>query len=548
MRYALILIMLAAPASLSAQELTPVEYYRLRQRADSMQRNADLAGSEAILRRLIAHDARDPEIWHSLAKALDTQRKTADAIAAYHKVIELGYGYTANHLYSIARLRAQLGQRDSSLAYLRQALAARWPYRERLRTDPAFESFRSDAELRKLVGIPPENLTRDQKWQFDLDYLVEEAKRLHTSFDRFAYRPAFDSAAAALRKDIPRLDDATVIARMRALLVQLDDGHTGVFFESAPRLPITLYWFKDGVFVIAAPGDTTLRGSKVIAVEGVAVDEALRRVTPFITRDNDMGVRAVAPIYITQRPVLKAAGILRDSTGARVTLQTRNGQTKMVTLSFAPPPANANRAEPVDSARLPLYLQRRNVAYWLKPLPNARAVYFQFNGVRNETGNPIPQFAKQLTQTLDSTRARALIVDLRHNGGGNSYLFPPLIRAMIVFKEKSPEHQVFVITSRNTFSAAQNFAVAIDQWVGATFVGEPTGSRANFVGESDVFRLPATNTRANISWRWHQYAQWVDHRKWIAPHIPAEPTSQDYFSGRDRALEAILEVLGAKIT
>ena len=73
---------------------------------------------------------------------------------------------------------------------------------------------------------------------------------------------------------------------------------------------------------------------------------------------------------------------------------------------------------------------------------------------------------------------------------------------------------------------------------------EPSGSRANFTGESTLFRLPATNTRANISWRWHQYAQWVDQRMYIAPQIPAEATSADHFNGRDQALEAILDLIG----
>ncbi|HEX6066559.1 MAG TPA: hypothetical protein VFZ04_20135, partial [Longimicrobiales bacterium] len=58
----------------------------------------------------------------------------------------------------------------------------------------------------------------------------------------------------------------------------------------------------------------------------------------------------------------------------------------------------------------------------------------------------------------------------------------------------------------------------------------------------------ATGTRANISWRWHQYSQAVDHRMWLAPKIPAEMTSADWFSGRDPALEAILQVLREGLT
>jgi tetratricopeptide (TPR) repeat protein len=546
--------MLLLPTLAQAQQLTGAEYYRLRVRADSMARAADIAGVEPILRRLLAYEDRDPEVWLALARSLETQQKKSEAIDAYKKVAQLGFGYTANHYYSIGRLYAQLGQRDSAIAYLRRALAARFPNRERLRTESVFEALKSDASFKKLAGMPPEGLTRDQRWQFDLDYLVEESKRLHASFDQLAFRPEFDSAAAALRRDIPKLDDESIIARMRELVVHLDDGHTGIGFENVIRLPIIMYWFKDGVFVIrdisgplepATPGDTTLLGSKIVAVEGVPVADALRRVSAYETRDNDMGVRAFAPFLLGHRSILRAAGILRDTAALRLTVQNRNGQSKTVSLPFVLSGAATSRFNtmPGDSSARPLYLRRRNTLYWLQVLPEARAVYFQFNGVGNDRAMPIPQFARRLTHVLDSTHARALIVDLRHNGGGNSNLFPPFIRSMIVFKEKSPDHQVFVITSRNTFSAAQNFAVAIDQWVGAVFVGEPTGSRANFVGESSAFKMPATGTGANISWRWHQYSQWVDHRKWLAPQVPAEPTSEDYFSGKDRALEAILEIL-----
>jgi hypothetical protein len=58
--------------------------------------------------------------------------------------------------------------------------------------------------------------------------------------------------------------------------------------------------------------------------------------------------------------------------------------------------------------------------------------------------------------------------------------------------------------------------------------------------------MPATGTRANISSRWHQYAQWVDHRKYLAPHIPVEATSNDFVTGRDVVLEAILEVIRSR--
>ena len=47
-------------------------------------------------------------------------------------------------------------------------------------------------------------------------------------------------------------------------------------------------------------------------------------------------------------------------------------------------------------------------------------------------------------------------------------------------------------TSRLTFSAAQNTVTAIERETSAIFVGEPTGSRPNFIGEAIDFELPCS--------------------------------------------------------
>lgn len=59
--------------------------------------------------------------------------------------------------------------------------------------------------------------------------------------------------------------------------------------------------------------------------------------------------------------------------------------------------------------------------------------------------------------------------------------------------------KVFVVIGRHTFSAAQNTATLLDRHTDAVFVGEPSGSRPNFVGETAPFVLPCSGVRANVS-------------------------------------------------
>ena len=136
-----------------------------------------------------------------------------------------------------------------------------------------------------------------------------------------------------------------------------------------------------------------------------------------------------------------------------------------------------------------------------------------------------------------------MVLDLRHNNGGDPDLLRPLVRALVHFDMESPSHRLFVIVGRNTFSAAQNLCNAIEQWTDAVFVGEPTSSRPNSVGEETTVRLPWSGLLLTISSRYFQDSAPTDHRPWIPIAIPVELSSAVYFANRDPALEAVLEVI-----
>jgi hypothetical protein len=99
---------------------------------------------------------------------------------------------------------------------------------------------------------------------------------------------------------------------------------------------------------------------------------------------------------------------------------------------------------------------------------------------------------------------------------------------------------VFVIIGRMTFSAAQNTVTAIERETNAIFVGEPTGSRPNFIGEQIGFELPYSKVRANVADLFWQTSWPMDHRIWTAPDIYAPPTFEAYRRNQDPALDAIL--------
>ncbi|MEV4137150.1 hypothetical protein AB0J72_33880 [Dactylosporangium sp. NPDC049742] len=75
------------------------------------------------------------------------------------------------------------------------------------------------------------------------------------------------------------------------------------------------------------------------------------------------------------------------------------------------------------------------------------------------------------------------------------------------------------------------------------FVGEPSGSSPNFVGETVPFRLSYNGIQANVSDLYWQTSWPLDHRTAIAPDIYAPPTFAAYRANTDPAMDAILDHL-----
>jgi hypothetical protein len=138
-----------------------------------------------------------------------------------------------------------------------------------------------------------------------------------------------------------------------------------------------------------------------------------------------------------------------------------------------------------------------------------------------------------------------LILDLRHNHGGDGSLLPPLLKTLQSFEIMNPQGKVFVIMGRETFSAGHNLLTEITINIDPILVGEPSGSKPNHIGESGWFQLPYSGLMGLVSTQFHQDSKPEDNRKWIVPHIPVGLASTDYFNGDDRALNTIMEVIKA---
>jgi hypothetical protein len=269
---------------------------------------------------------------------------------------------------------------------------------------------------------------------------------------------------------------------------------------------------------------------------------------PLIARDNDLQVKFRVPALLRQTAVLHGLGLTGDLGQVALTVRFPDGTGGDATVDAVPglfhwdrhPPGWTRLTDTVTERPAPLHLRHRELPYWFEYLPAADLVYFQYNAVADHPAEPFAAFCDRLFAFIADRRPGRLVIDLRWNGGGNTFLSQSLLHHLIRCPRVSRRGALFVIIGRLTFSAAQNTATAIGRETEPIFVGEPTGSRPNFTGETIPFELPYSKLRANAGDLFWQTSWPDDHRTWIAPDIYAPPTFEAFRRNDDPAMDAIL--------
>jgi hypothetical protein len=549
----------ASVAPLLAQQAPASGFPETLARAEAASAAKEWKEAAALWERVVHDNPVESRFWAALATARYSAGDFKGAIPAYEKAAELGNA-PASQVYNIACCYALLGDKERAMQALERAMAMGYPSTTGPPNDADLKLLYDDPRFKKLFGTEDvSRLSRDEGWRYDLALLAREAKRKGFRVPRDITPADFDVRVRALHDAIPRLTDGQVVLELTRLVVALGDGHSAVLGSMEnplflSTLPMQFYWFDEGLFVVsAAPQHKELLGAQVLELDGRPAAELLEAMVPYVNRDrgNAMWPKQRAPYMLRHLPLLHADGLIKDPKRVTLTIKALDGATRKVEVAadttepniwntLPNPKSWVNLASTLGDA-VPLYLKNMDRRYWFEYLPERRVVYFQFNSVRNDEQESLAQFTERLMKFIAEHDVEKLVIDMRWNNGGNTFLTRPLVRELIRNDKVNQRGKLFVIVGRRTYSAAQNTTTYIERYTNAIFVGEPTGSSPNFVGEEDVTILPYSKIVANVSNLYWQSSWPMDERMWIAPQIYTPPTFADFRAGRDRALDAVLE-------
>ena len=398
----------------------------------------------------------------------------------------------------------------------------------------------------------PETLSAAQ-WREDLRFMATEMERRHKNLYHSVSREQFAAAVAGLDARIPGLQRHEIVAGMMRIAALVGDGHTRVDPRKdakfgLPSLPLKLYLFDDGLYVrAAAPTHAALVGARVEAIGGVAVDEAMRRAGQLASRDNAMGPALFIPLYLAMPPLLHALQLSAGPDAAVLTLR-KDGRLWTETVAAGavaplwPPDTDISLVTPpgwVDARTTPqppLWLQEPLAYHRLVDLPQQRAVYAQLNMVADIEGQSLGRFGARIRQRAQALDARAIVLDLRLNQGGNGDLIHGFVRELLLATRDGA--RLFVLTGRGTFSASQFILDDLTRLGQAIVVGEPASSRPSSYGDAYRVTLPHSGISVRTSILWWQSWQNTDPWTWV--DVAAPLSFAAYAAGEDPALEQAL--------
>ena len=379
----------------------------------------------------------------------------------------------------------------------------------------------------------------------DLDGFLAELDMTHPEPFHGVSRTEFVAALEDLKSGVAEMTPATGLVETMRLTAMLSsqgrDGHQfAIPREEAegPILPFRIYEFDDGVFITADHGEQDLLGSRLVGIGGHPIGDVLAAVEPLVPRDGPATVPSFRPFFTLRSHVLQGLGLIAP--GPVEIMVERDGATETLTVDLLSHAEFQAWGGPGGFTFLPesdalIYRRPAESDFWMEDL-EGDVLYLRYSAV-SQVG------ADTAAELLDrAAPAQKIVLDLRHNPGGNNHTYPLLLGAL---QNEVVNHsgRLFVLTDRVTFSAASNLATEIEQTTDAVFVGEAMGGGLNFWDDVKFYPMPhlPVPMRIGVSTTYHQKSAPDDPRLTIDPDIDVPVLSSDYFSGRDPVLEAVLE-------
>ena len=398
----------------------------------------------------------------------------------------------------------------------------------------------------------------------EIEYVADLIRRVHSdpfhshSHSQEEFERLVKQLAARITTPLKRRDFFFILNQLTHFI---GDAHTYLDnpFEQW-FIPVEFYWAVDGLVVIKAGKGCGLEyGDKALIIGDKNPASIFMEMEGIISAENSFRLKGISAEKLVCGSYLEYLGLLSDN-AVKFIVEDINGKTKTVWVQLEP---------------LPLFKYSREFCGWRVELEYSLGYFYLDECVLNSSYRSA---LEGFFRTVNEYRIEKVALDLRRNGGGNPavineflrYLpvrltyhwgpsifssciegygfdirfspeavqqrgysqssgyvrYNPALRPLGVYRVRvslPPEHKllfkgsVYVMISNRTYSAANIFAVTLqDNHLGIQ-IGEPTGNQPSNHGDSLVFQT-----------QYSEFNLYISHMKFYRPDTSKDPSDACY--------------------
>ncbi|OAA92873.1 S41 family peptidase [Clostridium coskatii] len=399
---------------------------------------------------------------------------------------------------------------------------------------------------RKVSSPVLNNASRNEKWTADLKFVKSELPKKHKNLFFSKSKVEFDRDMDSLISKVDKYNDMQIKWELTKIISSINDSHTSVVMQSKSAYPVNFFQFEDGIYLVnSSLAYKDFLGKKLVAVNGYSIEQLHLKLDPIISKDNKAILKNQFCSLLRFPGVLKFAGIAKNddtvftfegSPNTSVTVKSLNKEEFDKTKFLSDDSKYINN--------IPLSKKNSDKNYWFKYIEKSSTIYVKYNSCSNMKNYSFSSFTKDVFKTLDSKKAKTLVIDLRDNGGGNSKMFDSFLDEIKKRSNINKKGNLYVIIGRKTFSSAILNTMDLKNSTNALLIGEPTGGKPNHFGEVKVIHL--SNTNVDIQYSSKYFKTTSKDTDSIYPDVNITLKASSYFNGKDDFLNYILDRQGIK--
>lgn len=386
---------------------------------------------------------------------------------------------------------------------------------------------------------------RNKRWVEDINFLSSELPQKHKNLFFQKSKDDFFNEIANLKRDIDGLSDYEIKLQIAKIVASIKDAHTYVPLNVNLLLPLELYWFSDGIYVIVTlPQYKELLHCRITKLNKIEIEEVISSLSSIISYENETYLKSQLPKYFPAIELLYDLGLVNDIDSLDLTFEDKNKkirtlEIKSLNLRDWREKHSLINNDLVHSNNLPLYRRNSHKHYWFEYINISKIMYFKYNACKDMLPTDVFTFCKELIKFIEENAVEKLIIDLRNNFGGNSSLLAPFIEDIKICDKINKTGKLFIIIGRETFSSALLNAFFLKENTTAIFLGEPTGGKPNCYGEVQRFTLKNSRLTVCYSTKYYKIIE-DDTLPSLLPDVNIALTIQNYVNNQDPCFEYII--------